>query len=40
MNHKKTIRYAFVKSVPVMAGYIVLGAGFGILVVDKGDKCV
>lgn len=31
-----TLKYAFLKSVPVMAGYIVLGIGFGILLYDKG----
>lgn len=30
------VRQAFVKSVPVMAGYIVLGIGFGILLHDAG----
>ncbi len=33
---KKTIKYAFQSSLPVMAGYIVLGIGFGILLADKG----
>lgn len=33
---KQTMKFAFVKSVPVMAGYIVLGIGFGILLADKG----
>ena len=28
---RQTVRQAFLKSVPVMAGYIVLGTGFGIL---------
>ena len=32
----KTIRQAFYKSVPVMAGYIVLGTGFGILMRNAG----
>ena len=36
MMYKKTIRYAFFSSLPVMAGYVVLGAGFGILLNDKG----
>lgn len=36
MMNKKTIRYAFFSSLPVMAGYVVLGAGFGILLNDKG----
>ena len=30
-NRKKTIQYAFQKSIPIMTGYIVLGMGFGIL---------
>lgn len=33
---RKTILYAFKKSLPVTAGYIVLGMGFGILLQDKG----
>lgn len=33
---KKTMKYAFVASLPVMAGYMVLGMGFGILLQDKG----
>ena len=33
---KKTIKTAFVKSLPVMAGYIVLGIGFGILLKNAG----
>ena len=32
----KTIRYAFVRSLPIMAGYIVLGLGFGVLKQSKG----
>ncbi len=35
-NFRSTIRYAFVSSLPVMAGYIVLGTGFGVLLQDKG----
>ena len=35
-NLNKTIRCAFVKSLPVMAGYIVLGTGFGILLRSAG----
>ena len=31
----KTIRYAFVRSLPIMAGYIVLGLGFGVLLQSK-----
>lgn len=33
---KKVIKYAFRASLPVMAGYIVLGMGFGVLLSDKG----
>lgn len=33
---KKTVKLAFLKSLPVMAGYIVLGIGFGILLKDAG----
>lgn len=33
---KSTARYAFKASLPVMAGYIVLGIGFGILLQSKG----
>lgn len=36
MQKNKTLKYAFLKSIPVMAGYIVLGIGFGILLYDKG----
>ena len=36
MNRRQTLRYAAKASVPVMAGYIVLGAGFGILLQSKG----
>ncbi len=32
----KTIRQAFVSTMPVMAGYLVLGMGFGILLDNKG----
>ena len=32
----KTIRYALVRSLPIMAGYIVLGLGFGVLLQSKG----
>ena len=34
--NSRTIRLAFYKSVPVMAGYIVLGIGFGILMHNAG----
>lgn len=33
---KNTVKQAFISSLPVMAGYIVLGMGFGILLQDKG----
>ena len=33
---RKTIRQAFVKSIPVMAGYVVLGIGFGVLMHAAG----
>ena len=33
---KKTIKTAYRSSLPVMAGYIVLGIGFGILLKDAG----
>ena len=33
---KKNIKHAFIKSLPVMAGYIVLGTGFGILLKKAG----
>lgn len=36
MNRKRTLKYAFTASLPVMAGYVVLGMGFGILLQDKG----
>lgn len=36
MSHKKLIKTAFIASVPVMAGYLVLGTGFGILLQSKG----
>ena len=32
----KTVKQAFLKSVPVMAGYVVLGTGFGILLRNAG----
>lgn len=33
---KKTIKISFIKSLPVMAGYVVLGIGFGILLKQAG----
>lgn len=35
-----SIRYAFKRSLPVMAGYLVLGMGFGILLEAKGYSVV
>ena len=32
----KTVKYAFLRSLPVMAGYLVLGLGFGVLLAAKG----
>ena len=34
--NKTTLKYSFMRSLPVMAGYIVLGIGFGVLLADKG----
>lgn len=34
--NRSTFKYSFIKSLPVMAGYIVLGIGFGILLSSKG----
>ena len=34
--NKATVKHAFLKSLPVMAGYIVLGTGFGVLLSSKG----
>lgn len=31
-----TFKYAFIKSLPIMAGYLVIGFGFGILLYNKG----
>ena len=33
---KQTVKYALIKSLPVMAGYIVLGIGFGIISEKSG----
>lgn len=33
---KATLKYAFTKSLPVMAGYLLIGIGFGILMHSKG----
>lgn len=35
-NHIKALRAAFPRTLPVMAGYIVLGFGFGLLLQSKG----
>ena len=34
--NKKTVKSAFIASLPIMAGYIVLGMGFGVLLNAKG----
>lgn len=34
--NQKLIKTAFVKSLPVMAGYVVLGIGFGIVLENSG----
>ena len=33
---RETVKQAFITSIPVMAGYLVLGIGFGILLRDAG----
>ena len=33
---KETIKQAFIKTLPVMAGYLVLGIGFGVLLSKIG----
>lgn len=35
-SRTRTVKYAFKQSLPVMAGYLVLGIGFGILLNSKG----
>ena len=35
-NYKKAFGAAFVRTIPVMAGYVVLGFGFGLLLQSKG----
>ena len=35
-SFRQTARQAFVKSLPVMAGYVILGVGFGILLRGAG----
>ena len=34
--NKETFKKAFIDSLPVMAGYIIMGMGFGVLIQDKG----
>ena len=34
--NRQTVKQAFYKSIPVMAGYLVLGIGFGILLRNAG----
>ena len=36
MSKKDIIRKAFIRTLPVMAAYVVLGMGFGILMSDRG----
>ena len=36
INMKKTVGAAFVSSLPILAGYIMLGMGFGILLSEQG----
>lgn len=36
----KTVHYAFTRSLPVMAGYVVLGLGFGVLLQSNGYGAV
>ncbi len=36
MQSYRTLKYSFAASLPVMAGYVVLGIGFGVLLQDKG----
>ena len=40
MNNKQVLSKAFYRSLPVMAGYIVLGTGFGILLRNAGYGAV
>ena len=35
-REKTELEYAFPRTVPVMAGYLVLGAAYGILMADSG----
>ena len=36
MRNKKILKKAFIDTLPIMAGYLVLGIGFGILLASKG----
>lgn len=36
MTKKQIVKQAFIKSLPVLAGYVILGMGFGILLRDAG----
>ena len=36
---KQTLRRAFVDTLPVMTGYLVLGFGFGLLSILAGTVC-
>lgn len=36
MSKRSTAKKAFIKSLPVMAAYVILGTGFGILMNDRG----
>lgn len=36
INKKKTVKFAFKKSLPVMFGYLFLGSAFGIMLYDAG----
>lgn len=36
MKRKAVVKKAFIKSLPVMAAYVILGMGFGILMNDRG----
>jgi len=36
MKNRSVIKRAFLSSLPVMAGYVVLGAGFGVIIRSKG----
>ena len=34
--NRNTVKFSFLSSLPVMAGYVTLGMGFGIILADKG----